>query len=168
MEWKLVKGTSDSPFFEVNPDLRYYPVIKRLIKKYGEDNAGKIMWAIHMTEDISGSFYGMDVDEKRDMVGKTFLEDIPKFDWEDVTVEEVINKYPEMSMPPKKRRYKRLQDSFDLLLKELEGGTDNTLAISRLQGVLKKAEEEWLDEALTLESTQGSKQANIFWGKQKS
>jgi len=167
MEWKLVRGTSDTPFFEANPDLRYFPVIKCLIKKFGEEDAGKIMWAIHMTEDISGSFYGMDVEEKRDMVAGTFLEDVDRFDWEDVTVGEVIEKYPELSMPPKKRRYKRLQDSFDLLLKDLERGEDKTMAIKRLQEVLTKAEEEWLDESAALESTQGSKQANSFWGKRK-
>jgi len=168
MEWQLVKGDSRFPFFEQNPDLAYFPCIKNLINEKGEEQAGRIMWAIHMTEDINGVFYGLQEEEKRRLVDESFFEGKKKFEWDEPVIEKVIRRYPDITMPPKKRRYKRLQDSFDVMLKDLEAGEDKTLAIQRLQKVLSTAEDEWIEETNKMESSKGDKQENSFWNKQKN
>jgi hypothetical protein len=172
MEWKLIEGSVDKPFFEQNPDLAYFSVIKRLIKKFNKSNAGKIMWAVYMTEDIEGAFYGRPIEEKRSEVQSNFLQDVDNFDWEDGTVQKVVEEYPKIAMPPKKRRYKRLQDIFDLMITDLETGGDengkskySTNDLKNLQAVLTKAEDEWEKESDKLSSERGRQKSNdTFWG----
>lgn len=162
--WKLVTGNSDKPFFEQNPDIKYFPEVNKLVEKYGEEDAGKIMWAINMTEDIKGTFYGLEKELKQKYVNDLYLKDINNFDWDDPLVTKVIERYPDRAMPPEKRRYKRLQDSFDLQLKQLnEDDKDTTMALQRLQKMLEQAKESWLKEDQELEQARGSKQPNSFW-----
>lgn len=112
----LDKDTHD--FFFYNPELRYYPVVDKLLSDVGPQVASNIMWAIYLAEDPSSKFYTNRPEQRRKYVEDVFLK-IPGFDWS--LYQYVIDFYPEMTMSLATRDYYRLRRKYDSLLDEVEG-----------------------------------------------
>lgn len=165
---KFVQGDPEKDFFEQNPQIKYFPEINKVVKEEGLERAGKIMWAIYLTEDPSSKFYPMHLLKKRELVQHIYLED-EEFDWEQY--KELIEAYPEYAMSHAKRRYKRLSDKFDDLVHRLEDETDVTTLVRMytnlekiLEGLDKAAKKVEKEEEDFLKARGGHEAG--FYGRQ--
>lgn len=163
-KFALVKGTPEEDFFKQNPELQYRSSVKRLIRKVGKKEAGRIMWAVYLTEDLNSTFYPLRTEEKRMEVAKNYLED-EDFDWDEY--ESLIEDYPNMAMGVEARNYKRLNDKFQAMLSEVEGA-DLKLAstfYSKLDSIykgLERAKEMYDKENAKASQVRGSEEGGMF------
>lgn len=93
----LVVGTPERDFFEQNPELEYITEVKNFIKKFGgKKKAGRLLWAIYLTEDPNSKLYrGMDIEERRKEVSKNYLNE-PDFNWDEL--KDFISSYPRIAL----------------------------------------------------------------------
>lgn len=108
----------DHDFFDYNPEMRYFDAVSKLYDDVGPMIASRIMWAVYLTEDTDSDFYGLSIEDRRGQIESNFLKnDI--FNWSEYQY--LIDSYPEIVMTPAQRRYKKLNDNFDIMLSQLEG-----------------------------------------------
>lgn len=97
-------------FFEKNFELKYIKEFKDLIDQEGEEKAGKIMWAIWLTEDPSSRLYSLGIEVRRDNVIKHYLKDktfnFDDYDW-------LVYAYRKHSMSHKTRMYADYKEVMD-------------------------------------------------------
>jgi len=73
-------------FWEANPQLIAHPVLKLLHKgdkTRGKKESSRIMWAVALATDFSSKYKGIEIEGRKDLIAKEYLED-PKFDWDSV------------------------------------------------------------------------------------
>lgn len=105
----FIAGNPELDFFQQNPQVRYFPAVQRLLSNVAEDAAGKIMWAVYLTEDPDSKYYAISYEERRKIIADNYLKD-PSFDWTSVSY--LIEAYPEMCLDVTERWYKTLADKF--------------------------------------------------------
>ncbi len=66
---------ADGPFFELNKDLRYVPEFSDLISAYGEEKAGRYMWAIYLIYHPDSELFDMSPDDKVKTVQEGYLKE---------------------------------------------------------------------------------------------
>lgn len=165
-----IKGDPSKPFFEQNPDLRYYDCFVWLIDSYcdgDEQKAGKIAWAAWLMEDPDSTYQGFLPNERRIVIAKNYLKD-EKFNWEDI--KRFLTQLPNVAMTKAKKRYKQVSDTYDSVLQELvtdeEITTRQKADILAKVGVIEKglsiAEEKFEKEKKEEEQVQSSKGPGTF------
>ena len=93
---------ADGRFFDLNKDLRYVLEFSDLISAYGEEMAGRIVWAIYLIYHPDSEFYDMSPDDKVRKVEEKFLED--KFVQWGLLVPS-IDVFPKVAMTRETRMY---------------------------------------------------------------
>jgi hypothetical protein len=135
----IVEGDPELPFFEQNPELRYFPEIARLIAKHGETKAGHFMWATYMFEDPRSKMYKMPIDEKTQIIQEEYLSN--KIDIGDLKeIEEVRQFYPRLILTKTQILYKGYADRMDELNvynRSLNFDTHGDKIISNLEKMTK-------------------------------
>lgn len=107
-----VEGDPEKEFFEQNPELRYYPEIKRLIEKHGEKKAGVYMWAAYMFEDPRSKIYRVPIDERTSIISENYLK--PKLKEFSVNeLSEIRSVYPRLILTKTQILYKGYTDKID-------------------------------------------------------
>lgn len=163
-QFKLVIGDPKESFFKQNPELEFMSPIKRLIRKVGKKEAGRILWAVYLTEDPNSKFYSMRRERKREEVAKNYLDD-PDFNWDEY--ESIIQEYPNLAMSVEAKNYKRLNDKFQKMLDEVEGSNlkESAAFYSKLSSIydgLEKAKAMYEEELAKNSEARGSEQAGFF------
>ena len=148
-----IKGNPDfDKFFDSNYELSYIDEFKELIEDKGMSDAGRIMWAVYMTEDPSSALYGKDKTMRRIDVAKNYLED-DMFDWD--SIKHVIQAYKRDCLPKKVRMYadyiemwnERHEYLKELSYKENAKDKDDMLLKSKkIWDELAKIEQEYIKE----------------------
>ena len=165
---QIVTGDPDIDFFKQNPELKFHNFGHSLIEKFGEKEAGIIMWAIYLAEDPDSTLYQSHLIqvERRDMIQKTYLnkKGIKNFEWEGVRA--IIEGYIRSSMPTKKLRFKLLSDEFNDFLFELRTSEmpmkEKTQVFGNMEKIYKGldvAESAFKKEKLTATRTSGKEQS---------
>jgi len=165
---QIVVGDPDLDFFKQNSELRYHNFGHLAIEKYGEKEAGIIMWAIYLAEDPDSTLYQANLIqiERRDMVQKTYLnkKGIKKFEWDEART--IIEGYIRSSMPTKKLRFKLLSDEFNDFLFDLrtaemapEKKAQVFSNVDKIYKGLETAERAFEKEKATASRTSGKEQS---------
>lgn len=106
----FIQGSPEEDFFQQNPQVRYFDPIQKLLSSVaGDAEAGRIMWAVYLTEDPDSKYYALPYVERRRIIAENYLKD-PDFDWE--KYDYVVSGYPDMCLGVTERWYKTLADKF--------------------------------------------------------
>lgn len=105
----FIAGNPAEDFFQQNPQVRYFPAVQRLLGNVAEDAAGKIMWAVYLTEDPDSKYYPISYTERRKIIADNYLKQ-PEFDWDGISY--LVSAYPDMCLGVTERWYKKLADKF--------------------------------------------------------
>ncbi len=105
----FIVGNPEEDFFQQNPQVRYFPEVQRLLGTVAEDVAGKIMWAIYLTEDPDSKYYPITYEERRKIIAENYLKQ-DDFDWGKYDF--LVEAYPIMCLGITERWYKSLSDKF--------------------------------------------------------
>lgn len=147
-----VKGNPHTErFFESNPELRAVREFQALITRVGEDDADKIMWAIHLVEDTESLLYNASIDERQSNVQQTYLKK-EEFNWKDY--DDVVVAYRRYTMGPKQRMYAEYMDLMEersRFLRTLSYSEDTTIKEAKeIDNFVKSGKSVW-DELIKIE-----------------
>ena len=115
----FIVGNPAEDFFQQNPQVRYFPAVQRLLgdvaKKHEDVDkvAGRILWAVYLTEDPDSKYYSISYDERRKIIAENYLNE-PDFEWLDYDY--VVKAYPDMCLGLTERWYKKLADKFSQMV----------------------------------------------------
>jgi hypothetical protein len=167
MAGTLAIGNPDvDDFFEKNFELKYIKEFRELIDKEGLEKAGRLMWAIWLTEDPSSRLYGLGLEVRRDNVAKNYLKnadfDFEQYNW-------LIDAYRKYAMSNKTRMYADYQEVMDrrhkylmeLSIEYSENSKeidDMMLKTKKIWDELEKIEKEYLSEQEGSTKTKGDSQ----------
>lgn len=106
----FIQGNPEEDFFQQNPQVRYFPAVQRLLKSVaGDVEAGRILWAVYLTEDPDSKYYPLPYRERRSIIAENYLKEA-EFDWDQYSY--LIEAYPLMCLGTTERWYKTLADKF--------------------------------------------------------
>jgi hypothetical protein len=173
MATKFVKGSPTvDRFFDVNVELKIITEFKSLIEDRGEEEAGKIMWAIYMSEDPASALVGMDPAERRSNISKNYLMN-ENFDWS--VLDRTISAYRRHAMGTKKRQYAeylQMMDERHSYLRTLSYEDVSPKEAKEIDSLIKgskaiwdeleKIEKEYLTESETSGRVRGDKQLSAL------
>jgi hypothetical protein len=167
MAGQLVSGNPDiDDFFEKNFELKYIKEFRELIEKEGQKEAGRLMWAIWLTEDPDSRLYSLGLEVRRDNVIKHYLKnpdfDFSEYDW-------LVDAYRKYNMSTKARMYADYQEvmsrrhkylmelavDYSVNSKEID---DMMLKTKKIWDELEKIEKEYLSEKEGTSRTKGDAQ----------
>lgn len=160
-----IVGDPAECFFEQNPKMKYYPIIKQLVREVGKDEASKILWAVHLIEDPQSPYRTMPYEERVMLVNEEYLEE-PEFNW--LKYDELIATYPSIAMTKKQRRFKTLDDALDAAIRSLTTTNDSKEAstilskIKSMYETVRIAEKEAEKELEKIEQIRGEQQPGIY------
>src|SRR5688572_20386681 len=106
----MIHGTPDDPFFEKNHAFKYITECDALIELYGEERAGKYMWAIWLVHHPASEIFELDPEDKIEWAKLNYLKD-PEFEWP--SMEPVMLKPPKKKPAKRGRKKKGLDDEFN-------------------------------------------------------
>lgn len=136
---KVIKGTTQDNFFDVNPDVMYYDYVQDIYADYGREEASKIMWAIYLSEDPNSSFYNLPKEERRNMIRENYLKK-ENFDWDEFDM--LIKSYRRMFLSKGEAMFKVWMDKMEEMtewINEMNFETDG----KTLQALMKDVKSYW-------------------------
>jgi len=107
----MIHGTPEDLFFDKNGAFRYITEVAALIELYGEERAGRYMWAIWLVHHPASEIFELEPEDKIEWVKLTYLKE-PDFEWPG---EQAVLTKPPKKKPAKRGRPKKkgLDDDFD-------------------------------------------------------
>lgn len=170
----FIQGNPEEDFFQQNPQVRYFDPVQRLLSSAAEDVAGKIMWAVYLTEDPDSKYYPLPYEERRRIIAENYLKQ-PDFPWEDYSY--VVSAYPDMCLGVTERWYKMLADKYsDMVvavskMDVIEEYKEILMMYDKLEKIFKGldvVENKMRKEKAQRVEVRGSAQAGMFGSKPKS
>ncbi len=170
----FITGNPAEDFFQQNPQVRYFPAVQRLLSNVAEDVAGRVMWAVYLTEDPDSKYYPISYDERRKIIAENYLKD-PDFDWG--SVDYLVEAYPDMCLGVAERWYKKLADKFGEIVEAIgdmdakEDYKDMVMMYDKLEKMFKGldfAESKMQKDRSQRVELRGSSQPGFFGKKPKS
>jgi hypothetical protein len=105
----------DDNFWECNRELKYLSPFSKFYESdlsKNKEYSSRVMWAIYLFCDPESRFSRMFTSERRKEIKDNYLKD-DKFNWEDKSIEQLINGYEDKMLT-------KLQNSYNRLIKKLE------------------------------------------------
>lgn len=139
-----------SNFWEVNPQLTIPRAFQTI---YGSDNGGeassRIMWAVAFIADVDSDYFGMEDEEKMNLVAEDWLEE-PGFKWEEYVG--VIEAYINITDGPIRRSIRDWGKKLDerrIFMNGITYSLSNAVTIDKLMTGTKVIYEEYQKAAET-------------------
>jgi hypothetical protein len=167
----LIRGIPQEDFWEQNPHMEYFPAVVDLVKKYGYQIGGKLMWSIYLMMDPDSQFFSMDFnDRKREVMTNYFGN--ADFDMDEPFLKETMVQYPHIAMTREKKRYFDAESLYDDMLYRINNSSDASVRamdkISFLKSLdsiadnIDKMKKKWLDTTKNAGRSKGQQQGGLF------
>lgn len=111
-----LKGNPEQDFIEANHDLKYISQVVDAYKKFGTEEASKIIWALLLVNHPGSQLFNAPLEEKRRDVETNYLGH--SLEWDDYS--ELNESLLNYTMPKGMRDYKVWRDKYDELTRYIE------------------------------------------------
>jgi hypothetical protein len=132
----IIEGDPEQSFFDQNPEIRYISEVAKMIKKYGEKETGRMLWATYLLEDPHSKLYKIPHEEREQLVAENYI----RGEFKIKDLEEIREAYPRLIMSKTQILYKGWADKIDeanAFVRRLKFETDGDKILTYLEKINK-------------------------------